>query len=227
MNDDPLKRARQALEVSGASRSQLPARDPTKVDELLARVRAGASDREARREPPPEKVAASSDREARREPPPEVTPMAMATDARRANKVRVPITCGKTGRSFIGHAERQGDDLLLVDHEVSQAGRGASTRVEMLSGKYRVSRVSDWACPLCKSSDDLWSCQCRENPNALHCGGRRGRASYCACGRLEERYLEEAEFLQVRGQSVAARSKSGPSEEPRSPSNVPTIFRNR
>jgi hypothetical protein len=237
MSDDPLKRARQALQVLGTVRPQLPALDRAKGDELIARARAAAAqDREVRREPPPERVAAASDREARREPPPEavaeppqVETPTMTAPAPRVEKARLDMTCGATGRPFVAicRIERAERTLVLIDSLVLQPGRGPHAPSEMLSGEYRICAVEGWACPVCKSRDEAWFCQCRAYMNALHCGGSRGQVRYCACGLREQRFFEPGEFFRVRGQSIAAAAKSGPSVEPRTPSNVPAIYRNR
>ena len=124
--------------------------------------------------------------------------------APRVEKVRLQMTCSATGRSFVAIAERRGDELLRVGNEVPQPGRGGSAPAEMLSGAYHVANADSWACPLCGSRDTGWSCDCAQSPDALHCGGQRGRRRYCACGRLEDRHFVEVESIQVRGQSIAA-----------------------
>jgi hypothetical protein len=205
MSDDALKRARQALEVSGPRRMQPAAHNSAKVDELLARARAAASHSETAQSAPPP-------------PAPEIAES-------RIEKVRLQMTCGGTGRPFVTIAERRGDALRLVGNEVPQSGSGHSAPAELLSGSYRVEFAPGWACPICRSGETLWTCNCAQFTNALHCGGSggsRGRARYCACGRLEDRHLVELERIQVRGQSVGATSKSLPARAG-APANVPAI----
>jgi hypothetical protein len=199
MSDDALKRARQALATVNGQRTQPATLDPAKVDDLLTRARAAANTSKAA--PPPVQQAA----------------------APRVEKVRLQMTCSATGRSFVAIAERRGDELLRVGNEAPQPGRGGSAPAEMLSGAYHVANADSWACPHCSSRDASWSCDCAQSPDALHCGGKRGRRRYCACGRLEDRHFVEVESIQVRGQSIAATpSRSSPGRSG-GPSNVPAI----
>lgn len=202
MSDDALRRARQALAAVDARRTQPAAPDSGKVDDLLARARA----------------AAASGREAPKPSPPPAQP----APAPSVEKVRLQMTCGATGRSFIAIAERRGDQLLCVGNEAPQAGHGRPAPAELLSGAYHITIADGWTCPQCGSHDSWWSCTCAEFPNALHCGGTHGRTRYCACGRREERFFGYAEHVQVRGQSIAA--TSGPSPARLSgPRSVPAI----
>jgi hypothetical protein len=143
--------------------------------------------------------------------------------AERVEKVRVQMTCGATGRPFIAIAERRGAELLLVDHQTSQPGRGSGAPAEALSGEYNIGLAPGWACPVCGSSEPVWSCGCAEVPDALHCGGRRGRKSYCACGRFEHHEFEYVASVGVRGQSLGRQLKpDAPSPLP-APSRVPLL----
>jgi hypothetical protein len=188
MSDDALKRARQMLQ--GATKPGAPAATGrSKVDDLLARARAAAG-----HEPEP------------------VGKVHAAQPPVGAAKVRLPMTCGATGRPFIAIAERRGAELRLVDHELPPPDHhrsGSGAHAERLSGEYRVRHADSWACPHCRSREPGWSCSgCPEYPDAFHCGGSQGRRRYCACGKLESREFEEVEVLSVRGQSVGRRANT-------------------
>ena len=205
MTSSPLDRARQAL-IGEAQRTQPAVLDQAKGNALLARARTAA---EAR-------------------PETRATPPAAALSTPRVERVRVQMTCGVNGQPFTALAERRGNGLLLVDHELPRPGRGAGgPPAERLSGSYRVDTGSGWSCPHCGSRDDTWSCGCAAMPASLHCGGRRGRLRYCACGKLEERNLVEVETIEVRGQSMASTSKSAPPASPRGDTNLPALLPKR
>jgi hypothetical protein len=203
-DNNPLARARQALQLTGKGATPA-ALDQTKGNALLAQARA----------------AAAGQTDVRATPPPPV-----AIGAPRVEKVRLQMNCGMTGRPFIAIAERRGDELMLVGNEVPQRGHGTgSAPAERLSGSYRIDIANDWACPHCRASDDTWSCNCTQVPGAFHCGGRRGRLRFCACGKLEDRNLVEVETVEVRGQSMAATSRSGPSRH--GSQNLPALLPKR
>jgi hypothetical protein len=200
MSGDALRRARQALAVANAPRTQPSTVDPAKVDDLLARARAAASGEAPKAAPPPVQQA----------------------PAPRVEKVRLQMTCSATGQPFVSIAERRGDELMRVANEVPQAGHGRGAPAEHLSGAYWIGNAAGWACPHCGSSDSGWTCECADFPNALHCGGLRGRARYCACGKLEDRHLVDVGPIKVRGQSIAATPQSQ-SARLGGPMNVPAI----
>jgi hypothetical protein len=182
------------------------------ADALLARARAVA---EGQHRPPPPPPAPTR--------PAERTPMQTAS-APVVEKVRVPMTCGASGGAFIAIAERRGSDLLLLGSEEPQTGRntGGGTPPEKLSGAYSIG-WSGWSCPLCRSSATGWLCGCPQG--SLQCGGSRGSRRYCACGRLEDRHLVQAEAgVEVRGQSLGATTGAGPA---RGGSNLPTLRKGR
>jgi hypothetical protein len=166
---------------SRADRSPGTHVDPSAGDDLLARAHAAITT------PPQTHVAAPP-----REP--------------HAEMVRLPMACSMTGGTFVVIAERNGDRLRFVGHEMPRTRQDAEYRPGLLSGDYKIETAADWMCPICRSSasQQIWTCHCTEFFGALHCGGMRGRARFCACGRLEERQLVTAESLQVRGVSVAA-----------------------
>jgi hypothetical protein len=102
--------------------------------------------------------------------------------------------------------------LRLIDHELPPPGhRPPGAPAERLSGEYSVGHGAGWVCPLCRSREPGWSCDCQECPDALHCGGRQGRRTYCACGRLEARGLIEVDSIAVRGESVGRRASGAAS----------------
>src|SRR4051812_43272779 len=184
MSDDALKRARQMLQ---GTKSAAPATsDQSKLDDLLARARAAASHE-----------------------PETHGKMHAARPPVGAARVRLPMTCGATGQSFIAIAERRGAELRLIDHELPAPGHhgsGSGAPPERLSGEYSIRHADSWACPHCRSREPGWLCDgCPEYPDAFHCGGRQGRRRYCACGKLESREFEEVDVLSVRGQSVGRR----------------------
>jgi hypothetical protein len=187
MSDDVLKRARQAL--ANVGRTDPAALDHSKASDLVARARAAVA-------PQPDVPL-----------PVRPTPAPMPC----IERVRLQMTCGATGREFIAIAERRGEQLMLVENEVAQRGRGGNAApAELLSGSYNIGHGPGWACPLCKSNAPGWTCNCETRSEAFHCGGSRGRRRYCACGRFEDRHLVPVDRIQVRGQSVGSTSGSSP-----------------
>jgi hypothetical protein len=189
MSDDPLKRARQMLQGANLQSSPPAVADRSKVDDLLARARAA--------------VGHEADLHGKVQTASPPVPG--------AEKVRLEMTCAATGRSFIAIAERRGAELRLIDHELPKPGHrpgGGCGPPERLSGEYSIGYAAGWACPLCRSRERGWSCDCRERPDSFHCGGRQGRRTYCACGRLEARGFIEVESIAVRGESVGRRAQA-------------------
>ena len=180
MNDDLMKRAHQALQnidARGVRRSS----PPTQVEgaDLLARAEAA--------------IAGSVKRPA-------------APTASQAERVKLPVTCSATGNSYVVIAERRGDVLRFVDHEVPGAagGAGGARMPRHLSGQYRV-ESNGWACPLCANNEGVWVCNCERMDGAIHCLGTSGGRSHCACGRFEEHEFVSVESAAVRGTSAAAK----------------------
>lgn len=184
MGNDLVARARQA---SGpvAVRKDQPASapvDPAKGAELRARVRTAIS------APPKQTLVAA---------PPPAPP--------HAERVKLPMTCSARGASYVVIAERRGDELRFVGHEMPQPGPGdAAPRLPgRLSGQYHLN-TNGWACPLCSDAAGVWLCACEPMNGALHCHGASGGRYHCACGRIEEREFTTASTVEVRGTAVAA-----------------------
>jgi hypothetical protein len=216
MNNDPSKRAGQALQPVGRGQTQPAVAGGPKAGALVERLRAAAGKPMAAPPMPPEPVA---------------VPPVLAAMAPRMERVRVPMTCGATARPFVGILERRGNVLMLFDHELPQPGGGPGGPPEKLSGQYRLDKTPEWACPHCRSRESFWSCvDCRQQPDALHCGGSQGRLRYCACNRLEERDFEVRDAVSVRGQSIAATSRTAPpraattSPPAAAGTNLPALF---
>jgi hypothetical protein len=205
MSDNLLNRARQALQRTDDVPVPLPAVDRAAGDALIARARS-ALEKDAALPLPASSTA----------PPP------------RIEHVRLPMTCSATGKPFIAVAERHGDELRFVAHELPEAGRRATgAGPARLSGTYRhLTHADGWTCPHCGTAGGSWICECAAAPDSLHCGGSRGRRHYCACGRLEERHFVQADTIAVRGQSVAA-SPSSRAPAAGSGANLPAIIRKR
>jgi hypothetical protein len=207
MNNDPPNRSNQALQPVGRGQSSPAVAGGPKPGALLERLRAAAGKR-------PEPMAAPPI-----PPEPVAAPPMLTATAPRMEKVRAPMTCSATGRPFTGILERRGDVLVLFDHELPQPGSGPGSAPEKLSGQYRLDKTPEWACPHCRSRERFWSCvDCRQQPDALHCGGSQGRLRYCACNRLEERDFVLQDTVAVRGQSIAATSRTAP---PRAATTTP------
>jgi hypothetical protein len=202
MSDDLLKRARLALQKPDTNRPQLPApgqakpsagykppavpdpKSPKLTDakgaELLARAQAAS--------------AAA----------PKQTLVAAAPPAPRVERVKLPMTCSVTGSTYVVIAERHGDKLHFVGHEIPPPGAGGAAKLPgRLSGRYRI-EANGWACPLCRNAVAVWLCDCDRMNGAMHCHGARGGRYRCACGRIEEREFESIPTVEVRGASVAA-----------------------
>jgi hypothetical protein len=178
MSDDVLKRARRALQTAAARRLAAP--DQAKGHELLARAQAV--------------IEATPKQTVRAAPPP----------APRVERVRLPMICSARGVSYVVIAERRGDELRFVGHELPQLGpRDASRLPGRLSGQYRIAD-NGWACPLCANTAGVWLCDCAEMSGAMHCLGTVAGRYRCACGRIEEREFVSIEAAEVRGASIAS-----------------------
>jgi hypothetical protein len=188
MSSDALKRAAQLLEGSdrGAARNppSLPAQSK-KGAELMASAEAALAGSVKRAMPPM----------------PATTP--------RIERVRLPMTCSARGRTYIVIAERHGDTLRFVGHEMPQGGNGPGSTDQLL-GHYCIDE-SSWACPFCSSARGVWICECPRMDGAMHCMGTSGGRQYCACGRFEEHEFIDVEKIAVRGSSVAETPKSSAS----------------
>jgi hypothetical protein len=172
-----------------------PRPDPAKISELLARARAIEAVK-----PPPALT--------KNQPPVATYAPPKALAARAPEQVRLQITCGATGRHFVGLAERRGDTVRLVGNEPMPAGH--DELAGLLSGAYRVEAATGWVCPFCRvPPDDLWNCYCAEFSGAMHCCGGRSQSRYCFCGKYEPRHLEHVEKLRARGASVGGASAVG------------------
>jgi hypothetical protein len=184
MSDDLLKRAGRALQAGNTNR-QPSLLDPAQGQELLARAQAA--------------VAAPSKPTLLGTPPP---------TAPQGERVKLPLTCSARGVSCVVIAERRGDELHFLGHELPQAGKaGAGHSPPRLSGQYRIT-LNGWTCPFC-SSDDIWLCNCSAMPDALHCCGTSGGRYRCACGKVEAREFVSVEKVDVRGAAVAATPHAG------------------
>jgi hypothetical protein len=126
--------------------------------------------------------------------------------------VRLPMTCSARGGSFVVIAERHGNRLRFVGHELPRTAGEGRYRPGMLSGEYQIEFKTGWACPLCRN-DDAWLCNCVDFNGALHCCGTSGGRYRCACGRFEERDFVKAKTVQVRGASVAATPDKAPPQQ--------------
>lgn len=211
MDDNALVRARRALQLIEPRGGQpaAPAPDASRGRELIAAARQAATGGRPQPRPaapPPQPVM-----------PPVVTVLGPQI-------VRVPMTCGATGRVFIDRAERHDNVLhLLGQFEFPQPGSGGAADVGLLSGAYRVECIAGWACPVCGTNTNAdtsgswaWQCNCAKFNGALHCAGSRGRGRYCACGKFEDRHLVPTEMIQVRGAAVAAAPVNPQSARPSS-----------
>jgi hypothetical protein len=119
-------------------------------------------------------------------------------------RVKVPMTCSASGTSYVVIAERRGDELRFVGHEIPPPGPGGAARLpERLSGRYHIA-ANGWACPLCRNTDAVWLCNCERMNGAMHCNGAAGGRYHCACGRVEAREFVSVEMIEVRGAAVAA-----------------------
>jgi hypothetical protein len=176
--------------------------DPAKRAELLAEIKARDLVREtpAPRQIPPTVPQVPS-------PWGAVTPV-MAASA--PEQVRMHITCGARGGQYLGHGERRGNVVLLVDCEPLPPGRGNGV-AGLLAGAYRLEMADGWVCPFCRVPPQrFWNCNCAAAGGSLHtdCDGRAmfHEPLYCQCGKCEPRHFREVEKVQARGASVAAAS---------------------
>jgi hypothetical protein len=176
MNNDLIARASKALKPA-APGGLRPAGGPEK--DLLARAEAA--------------IASS---------PKSTTFVAASPPAPRVERVKVPITCSAVGNSYVVIAERRGDELRFVGHEMPGTG-GASRLPGRLSGQYRI-ELAGWHCPLCGDGNAVWLCDCERMQGAMHCHGNTDGRYRCACGRIEERGFISVKTAEVRGTSVAA-----------------------
>jgi hypothetical protein len=172
-----------------------PRPDPAKIAGLLARARASEAVK-----PPPVPTTY--------QPPATAAAPPKKLAARAPEQVRLQMTCGATGRHFVGLAERRGDMVRLVGNAPMPAGHGELAG--LLSGAYRVEAAAGWVCPFCRvPPDELWNCNCAEFSGAMHCCGGRSQSRYCFCGKHEPRHFEHVEKLRARGASVGGASAVG------------------
>ncbi len=189
MSNDLMARARRALQPAGPR----DAPGTSNGKELLARARAAL-------EPAAQKTSA---------PPP----------APRAEQVKLPMTCAARGVTYTVIAERNGDVLRFVSHELPGASsRSVSRMPGRLSGRYRI-EAQGWACPLCGDASGIWLCECAELNGAMHCLGTVRGQYRCACGRIEDREFATARAAEVRGVAVGA--------APRASASTAITIRNR
>jgi hypothetical protein len=119
-------------------------------------------------------------------------------------RVKLPMTCSASGASYVVIAERRGDELRFVGHEIPPPGPGGAARLPgRLSGRYHIA-ANGWACPLCRNTDAVWLCNCERMNGAMHCHGSDAGRYRCACGRVEAREFVSLETVEVRGSAVAA-----------------------
>jgi hypothetical protein len=141
----------------------------------------------------------------------------------RVERVRLPMTCSARGVAYTVIAERNGDVLRFLGHEMPQNGRGADNAPRMpshLSGQYRID-WTQWACPLCSTAKGVWLCDCHQMEGAMHCMGTSGGRQHCACGRLEQHEFVTVEKIAVRGSSMASAPKTaGAADATRSSSST-------
>jgi hypothetical protein len=206
-DNDALKRAKQALEVSPSRRTDLasPLPDQSKINDLLARAREAAAYRPLPSPAPPEPPKIEErPRPQQAAPPPKVAASAGPP------QVRLQMVCSARGDSFIGIAEREDSKVRLISHELLRgSGHGGAASTELLSGQYTLAGT-DWSCPICGTRPkSLWTCPCgAQYAGVLHCGGFAGRSQYCACGRLEQREGHTVSSLALRGSSVVTVSSN-------------------
>jgi hypothetical protein len=198
MSNDLMKRAGRALEFA-ASREVQPAGrfDPAKGRALLARAQAALAQ--------PAKPQTASP------PPPKPEPQTViASPPPSVERVKLPMMCSARGASYVVIAERRGNELRFIGHEMPAPGPGgASQQPGLLSGQYRID-ARGWLCPLCRTSE-FWVCNCAPMNGALHCCGTDGGRHHCACGKFESRALVTVAAVDVRGAAIATRPGAGPS----------------
>ena len=210
MSNDLMKRAGRALEFA-ASREVQPAGrvDPAKGRALLARAQAAlaqpAKPQTASPPPPkPEPQTASP-------PPPKPEPQTVIASPPppSVERVKLPMMCSARGASYVVIAERRGNELRFIGHEMPAPGPGgAPQQPGLLSGQYRID-ARGWLCPLCRASE-FWVCNCGPMNGALHCCGTDGGRHHCACGKFESRALVTVATVDVRGAAIAARPGAAP-----------------
>jgi hypothetical protein len=132
---------------------------------------------------------------------------AASPSERRGERVKATVTCCARGQNFTAIAERCGDELRFVGHEIPKAGSGGRMP-DLLSGRYSRIFENGWACVLCGTKGGVWVCECERMRGALHCLGSVGGRGFCACGRLERREFEPIRSAEVRGVSVGSQTGS-------------------
>jgi len=168
-----------------------------------------------------------------------------------SNAIRVPMTCGKSGRPFVAIAESHGKNLVLTCNELPQpdgsaaAAGSSSSHAAVDLGSYRIAAAPEWCCPHCRTrvnthplimGELVWQCFCAGQTGALHCVGSDPQGgTYCACGLYEVRGFSAATSFAVRGERAPAgrtnrpeppraatmRSASPPAATPAAPAELP------
>jgi hypothetical protein len=193
-DDNPLSRALKIQEerrhVATKARP-----DAAKLDEIMARRGRQASS------PPPVRTAT----------PPAAAPVTGP------ERVLIPLVCSAIGQAGTELAERitvpgRGEVLRLVGHAAAASGPAQPVEQSaLLSGSYSIEQAPGWACPFCGNNSGWWQCGCGKFPGTLHCMGseRDGTRRHCACGKFEQRQLNDATAtVSVRGQSIATATRA-------------------
>jgi hypothetical protein len=168
--------------------------------DLTTRVRQGLEATDKRAAPSSSGTALLARAEALLAPP---SRQARIDPVTRAERVKIPVTCAARGSGYIVTAERRGDALRFVGHEMPRASGGTAARMpSLLAGQYRV-EANGWRCPVCADSSGVWVCNCERMDGAIHCCGTSGGRSHCACGRFEEHEFVSVDTAAVRGTSIA------------------------
>lgn len=118
--------------------------------------------------------------------------------------MRFEIWCAKTGKPFLGVAEKHGKTLWLIDNE-PVGGEIASSGWQPGYDYYEIDAHPAWRCPWCGVREDrhhdflrlVWSCSDPACGQPLHCCGSRRGVFRCACGQHTRRKFHRVGVFQV------------------------------
>lgn len=151
-----------------------------------------------------------------------------------APAVHVPVTCTRSGMTFLAIGSRNGDSLAIASTAPlpkARAGGIGAAGPSAAAGFFAGAEFpSGFVCPGCRRphSGAVWACGCAALAGALHTCGDEGRVGVCACGRTEMMHFGEATGAELRGSAGSAprATLAGLRTEPGTvlPSRAPTLL---
>jgi hypothetical protein len=124
--------------------------------------------------------------------------------------IEAPITCARTGTTFIGSGRRDGNKWVVSSSSLMRAKTHGGPVARAISAGFisAIEFPDGWKCPGCRrppGPSGIWLCDCERFTGALHTCGDDGRESICACGKTEIFHFVEGGGGDLRGSSQVPR----------------------